>query len=60
MTGGGLLIVVALGWLIWAVIFGKSKSRWYPFGGLIKHDRKTGATSLVFTLPGKRKKGRRR
>jgi len=55
-----MLVAICLGLLIGAVVFGKSKSKWRPFGGLLKHDRKTGQVSVVLTLPGKGSKTKRR
>ncbi len=45
------VIAVPLGLLIGAVIFGKSKPTWHPFGGMFKRDRKTGAITMALTLP---------
>lgn len=49
-----VIIGVAL-WLFWP-----SKSKWHPFGGVFKHDRKTGQITVAVTLPGRKTKPRRR
>jgi hypothetical protein len=59
---GMWVICAVLAWLIVAVIFGKSKPTWHPFGGMFKRDRKTGAITMALTLPTRKsaRKGRRR
>lgn len=51
-----LIVIGVLLWLLWP-----SRSKWHPFGGMFRRDRKTGAIVMALTLPTKRrKKGRRR
>ncbi len=59
---GTWLICAVLAYIIVAAFAGK-KAQWHPFGGMLKHDRKTGQVSVVLTLPGKKrsaKRGRKR
>lgn len=51
----GLIIAVVVLWLFWP-----SKSKWHPFGGVFKRDRKTGAITMALTLPTKKSAKRRR
>lgn len=49
-----LVIIAILLWLFWP-----SKSKWHPFGGVFKHDKRTGQLTVAVTLPG-RKRARKR
>lgn len=51
----GLIIATVVLWLFWP-----SKSHWHPFGGVFRHDKRTGQVSVVVQLPGRKKKARRR
>lgn len=55
-----LIVAIPLGLLIGAVLFGKSKSKWHPFGGVFKYDRKTGRLAVAVTLPTKKNTRKRR
>jgi hypothetical protein len=46
-----LLIAAFVVWLFWP-----KKTRWTPFGGVFKHDRRTGQLTVAVTLPGKKKR----
>ncbi len=60
MHDTGLWVLCAL--LAWAVVAAwPSKAKWHPFGGVFKHDRRTGQLTVAVRLPGKKsKKARRR
>jgi hypothetical protein len=60
MTGAAALVIaVLLGWLIVAA-FSKKRAKWYPFGGVFKRDRKTGAIVMALTLPTRKSTKRRK
>jgi hypothetical protein len=50
-----LVIVGVLLWLFWP-----SKSKWHPFGGIYKFDKKTGRLTATVQLPTKRARKRKR
>ena len=50
-----ILIAAFLLWLFWP-----SKSKWHPFGGVFKHDKRTGQLTVAVRLPTKRKAKRRK
>lgn len=50
-----ILLIGVVVWLFWP-----QKTRWHPFGGIYKWDKRTGKLTVAVTLPTKRKKARRR
>jgi hypothetical protein len=50
-----ILILAFVVWLFWP-----EKTRWHPFGGVFKHDKRTGQLTVAVRLPGKRKTSRKR
>lgn len=50
--------LVVIGVLLW--LFWPSKSKWHPFGGAFKYDRKTGRLAVAVTLPTKPKPRKRK
>lgn len=48
------LIAFALAWLIVAA-FAPKRAKWYPFGGVFRHDKRTGQLTVAVTLPGRGK-----
>lgn len=50
-----ILIAAFLLWLFWP-----EKTRWHPFGGVFKHDKRTGQLTVAVKLPTKRKAKRRK
>jgi hypothetical protein len=50
--------LVVLGVLLW--LFWPSKSKWHPFGGVFRHDKRTGQLTVAVTLPGRKKGAKKR
>lgn len=51
----GLIIAGVIVWLFWP-----QKTRWTPFGGIYKWDKRTGKLTVAVTLPTKRARKRKR
>jgi hypothetical protein len=54
---------VICGLAAWAIVAAwPSKPKWHPFGGMFRHDKRTGQLTVAVTLPGrgKRKSARKR
>jgi hypothetical protein len=50
-----ILIIAVLLWLFWP-----EQTRWTPFGGVFKHDKRTGQLTVAVRLPTKRGTKKRR